>query len=84
MSKGSHEIYLAEKAAAANTKAVLTAKLQDAFLEQIQEDVNNKDYTALDELLYKILTIPGASTLLIAYLSEGKQEEFAELIEPEL
>lgn len=79
MSK-THEEHMSEQAAAANKRAVLLARLQDAFLNQITEDMLSKDLTALDELFYQMLKIEGAIPLLIDYLPEGEQSNFIDLI----
>ena len=80
MSK-SHEQYMEEKAEAANEKAVQLARLQDAFLDQIKEDMMSNDLTALDEMFYQMLKIEGAIPMLIQYLPEAKQSEFIDLVD---
>lgn len=80
MSK-SHEEYMSEKAEAANQKAVQLARLQDAFLNQIKEDMMSNDLTALDELFYQMLKVEGAIPILIHYLPEAEQAEFIDLID---
>jgi hypothetical protein len=86
MSKEEHESYLKNKALAAHEYAVQLARLQDAFLDQVRNDIDDADLTALDELFYNMLKIPGAIPILIGYLPEGAQEPFLELIasEPEV
>lgn len=87
MSK-THEEYMSEKAEAANQKAIQLARLQDAFLNQIKEDMMTNDLTALDELFYQMLKIEGSIPILIHYLPEAEQAEFVDLVgespEPEL
>ena len=65
----------------ANDKAVRLARLQDAFLNQIQQDMMEKDLTALDELFYQILKVDGAINLMIDYLPETEQVSFLELVD---
>lgn len=86
MSK-SHEEIMLDKAENANNRAIQLARLQDCFLNQIKADMMSNDLTALDELFYQMLKVKGAIPLLIAYLPEGEQTQFVNLIdtaEPEL
>lgn len=80
MSNKTHEQHMEQQAEAANQKAVQLARLQDAFLNQIREDMMTNDLTALDELFYQMLKIEGAIPLLVSYLPEAEQLNFIDLV----
>lgn len=54
--------------------------LVQEIINQIEADIEAKDYEALDELLIMLinLDIPKVETLLIGYLSESAKENWSE------
>ena len=81
MSKIEHEEYLNSKATNANAKSIQLARLQDAFIEQLRQDIISNDFTAIDEMFFQILKIEKAINHLIDYLPEDQQEKFLNMID---
>jgi hypothetical protein len=52
--------------------------LLHAVLNQIETDLDDQDYDALDELLQLLIDIPEAKEKLIAYLSDSALENLNE------
>ena len=52
--------------------------LEHAIINQLEFDFNLQDYTALSELIQRLIFLEPARKLLIAYLSDTEKEQWLE------
>jgi len=52
--------------------------LEQAVVNQLEVDLNNKEYDSLSELLKKLIKLKSAKTLLIEYLGHMELEDWVE------
>lgn len=52
--------------------------LEQAVVNQLEQDLDNQEYDALSELLSKLIQIEEAKELLVGYLSDTQKEKWLE------
>jgi len=52
--------------------------LEQAVVNQLEVDLNNKEYNSLSELLKNLIKLKSAKTLLIEYLGHMELEDWVE------
>jgi predicted CopG family antitoxin len=52
--------------------------LEQAVVNQLEVDLNNKEYDSLSELLKNLIKLKSAKTLLIEYLGHMELEDWVE------
>jgi len=52
--------------------------LEQAFINQIERDMNDKDWSSLSELISNLIYLEPAKKLLVNYLSDEERERWIE------